>query len=759
MERIPVHDFKDYAFAYGAGASILTSALGIDLAFVPLAMDAYHRAWNEFLATYDIELRYDEAGEYSEDDIEALRDTGLTEEDLSVITEPLSLTQPEGALPERDPEQGSDSLPSAESSATADSPAPPEDSPSADSSATATESSATRNNSGENDPVIIPTNTDLTSRYDYELTYYVNDISYGNTQVATEYGKRGELKGNYTYGTERIARTDADGSYASYLYDGRGSVAQTFTTEDTGQGPSSTFPDHVIYPDNPPLTGDADEEVTSPEDGIPNLPSQDPVKVPIPDTGNGQTQSPDTSEEDGFPEEEPLSYLSRNYTYDPLGNLTSDIDPNSLAFTHNAEEYNPATSLTYLRARYLDSASSTFLTKDTELGSVGSLNSQSRYLFAEADPVNNIDPSGHAIGNSSYERAMEAAGGINEIYNFYVGQTLTNSYNQASASFYSKLAYAYGVDYTSQGAINSIAGISQAEANWFINQGAAAAAAIGRTYGCTPGALTNMAVNMYATDVNRKKDSVNSQIASVKANKQSQHNEWVAYMAYQAWLAAQVTAMQTLAALMKNQNASTKGSNRLSKLDAEEMRMRAAAIDYAYKWNTGFNPDYILFGADCANFASQILHAGGFEMTDDWHSYSTGFKIPIGGITIIETLYQLIKNGTFYRAQNWDNTGVWSVADEQYRYFSNPANGYMSRDTVIYLSQKNVNNPASYRGVRPGDLLYFDHDSNGTADHTAVVSRVDQDGISYTAHTEPRFDEKLSGRIGDETVYIIRLDY
>jgi hypothetical protein len=91
---------------------------------------------------------------------------------------------------------------------------------------------------------------------------------------------------------------------------------------------------------------------------------------------------------------------------------------------------------------------------------------------------------------------MEAAGGINEIYNFYVGQTLTNSYNQAAASFYSKLAYAYGVDYTSQGAINSIAGISQAEANWFINQGAAAAAAIGRTYGCTPGSLTNMAVNI-----------------------------------------------------------------------------------------------------------------------------------------------------------------------------------------------------------------------------------------------------------------------
>ena len=73
-----------------------------------------------------------------------------------------------------------------------------------------------------------------------------------------------------------------------------------------------------------------------------------------------------------------------------------------------------------------------------------SANSQNRYSFAEADPVNNQDPSGHAIGNSAYERQMERAGGINEIYNFYVGTTLKNSYNKASSAFYGQLNYAYG---------------------------------------------------------------------------------------------------------------------------------------------------------------------------------------------------------------------------------------------------------------------------------------------------------------------------
>jgi hypothetical protein len=145
---------------------------------------------------------------------------------------------------------------------------------------------------------------------------------------------------------------------------------------------------------------------------------------------------------------------------------------------------------------------------------------------------------------------MEEAGGINEIYNFYVGQTLTNSYNRASASFYARLGYAYGVDYTDQAAISSIAGISQAEANWFINQGAALAATIGYTYGCTPGSLTNMAVNLYAADVSRKKDSVNSQISSVKAGKQQDHDNWVAELERLAELEAEQKRLSALGAFV-----------------------------------------------------------------------------------------------------------------------------------------------------------------------------------------------------------------
>ena len=131
---------------------------------------------------------------------------------------------------------------------------------------------------------------------------------------------------------------------------------------------------------------------------------------------------------------------------------------------------------------------------------------------------------------------MEAAGGINELYNFYVGKTLQNSYNQALGAFNAKLNYARGVDYTSLAAINSISQISQATANYYINRGAQAAASVGSSWGCTPGALTNIAINSFAANVNAAKNSVNSKIAAVKRNKVAQYN---AYQAYLARLAAE----------------------------------------------------------------------------------------------------------------------------------------------------------------------------------------------------------------------------
>jgi RHS repeat-associated protein len=418
-EKVYENDFIDHSFWYGFGSMLVSAACIPDSAWLFAAQRDYNAAWNEFLSRFVLQMRYDRTDDFSEEDLEALGRAGLSDADIAGVTNP-------AATPKDTPAQ-----------------------------------------SPLDGTVLIPTNDGADTRYDYELTYYINDLSYQNAQVAMEYGKRGEVKRSYTYGTERIAATDVTGEVDTYLYDGRGSVSQVLS---------------------------------------------------MPGAGGRTTGAQDI----------------QSFTYDPYGAVTSDIDPYDLVFAYNAEEYNPVTGLQYLRARYYAPDTANFITRDGYLGRATSINSQNRYGFAESDPVNNADPSGHTVGKTSYERQMEGAGGINEIYNLYVGTTLQNSYNRASSAFYSKLNYAYGVDHTSQAAINSITGISQATANYYIDSGAAAAMAAGRSWGCTPGDLTKAAINTFATNVNATRVSVNSRISAVKANKQSQFYAYQAYLAYLA---------------------------------------------------------------------------------------------------------------------------------------------------------------------------------------------------------------------------------
>jgi RHS repeat-associated protein len=214
------------------------------------------------------------------------------------------------------------------------------------------------------------------------------------------------------------------------------------------------------------------------------------------------------------------------------------MDANALVYGYNAEEYNPVTDMQYLRSRYYSPTSQSFTTQDTYTGSPYDIASANRYAYTQGDPVNNADATGHMIGTSSYERQMEQAGGINEIYDFYVGVTLQNSLIRATNSFYGSLQHARATDYRSQAAINSISLISQATANLYINQGSDAARSVGATYGCTPGALTNQAISSFANDVNTTKNSVNTQISAVKSQKQYQHQQYEAYLAYLAAQAA-----------------------------------------------------------------------------------------------------------------------------------------------------------------------------------------------------------------------------
>ncbi|MDR2156663.1 MAG: DUF6531 domain-containing protein [Clostridiales Family XIII bacterium] len=398
--------FSHRPFLYGFGLCLSTFACAPDMAAAPRAQEAWNGAFAYLLSPG----RYDAGGEFGADDLAALIAAGLTEADIRDVTHPKEAP-----------------------------PSPEEAAPVGAAS------------------VIIPSNAEPATRFDYELTYYVNDVSYENAQVAMTYGKRAEVTAAYIYGNERIMAVKGSGDADTYLFDGRGSVAQVYTSFAASAEPA----------------------------------------------------------------------LTKSYAYDPFGTVTAGAEGDELIWAHNAEEYNPVTALTYLRARYYAPDAASFLTKDTALGSLASINSQNRYAFAESDPINNADPSGHAVSNNAYERQMEAMGGINEIYNFYVGRTLQNAQNKANAAFSSALSRASGTDYTSAEAINAIAGISQATANYYINAGAATARSVGATYGCAPGALTNAAVASFSANVNAAKTSVNARISEVRENKKAQYQTWI----------------------------------------------------------------------------------------------------------------------------------------------------------------------------------------------------------------------------------------
>jgi RHS repeat-associated protein len=86
--------------------------------------------------------------------------------------------------------------------------------------------------------------------------------------------------------------------------------------------------------------------------------------------------------------------ITDTYDYDAWGNLVNytAVTPNSKLY--RGDELDGDLGLYYLRARYFDPLTGRFLTTDPESGLPAEPRSQHPYLYAGADPVNRIDPTG-----------------------------------------------------------------------------------------------------------------------------------------------------------------------------------------------------------------------------------------------------------------------------------------------------------------------------------------------------------------------------
>ena len=86
--------------------------------------------------------------------------------------------------------------------------------------------------------------------------------------------------------------------------------------------------------------------------------------------------------------------VTDTYTFDAFGNLTNSTGDTENSYLYRGEQFDSFTGLYYLRARYMNPSTGTFITMDEYAGSVFEPVSLHKYLYANANPVFS-DPSGY----------------------------------------------------------------------------------------------------------------------------------------------------------------------------------------------------------------------------------------------------------------------------------------------------------------------------------------------------------------------------
>ena len=87
--------------------------------------------------------------------------------------------------------------------------------------------------------------------------------------------------------------------------------------------------------------------------------------------------------------------ITDTYNYDAFGNLLDKTGTTVNNYLYCGEQFDSTTGLYYLRARYMNPTTGTFISMDTYQGTIFDPTSLHKYLYANANPVMNVDPSGY----------------------------------------------------------------------------------------------------------------------------------------------------------------------------------------------------------------------------------------------------------------------------------------------------------------------------------------------------------------------------
>ena len=213
--------------------------------------------------------------------------------------------------------------------------------------------------------------TDIPAELEWATTEYLYDLTQEYYMVIQKTNSNNSTTA-YAYGLERIASYSAD-SRMEYVYDGRGSVAQTVTVPVAGEAVSSALPD--------------------------------------------------------------ISVKVQSFAYTAFGEQMGAVKVSG--FTYNAEAYDAATGMLNLRARQYEPAMNRFSQKDIYPPNLLITYSFNAYLFTFNSPISFIDMDGlqasslsnvlSSIGNSVKKAASTIGNGIKKVASVLVGETVVNT--------------------------------------------------------------------------------------------------------------------------------------------------------------------------------------------------------------------------------------------------------------------------------------------------------------------------------------------
>ncbi|MBE5871743.1 MAG: hypothetical protein E7294_10865 [Lachnospiraceae bacterium] len=118
--------------------------------------------------------------------------------------------------------------------------------------------------------------------------------------------------------------------------------------------------------------------------------------------------------------------VTDRYRYDAYGNLLEKEGDTKNDFLYTGEQYNANTGLYYLRARYMDPSTGTFISMDSYPGSLADPVSLHKYLYANADPVKYSDPSGY-MSFPQLSAGMTINGILSASWRYIVGNVIAGA--------------------------------------------------------------------------------------------------------------------------------------------------------------------------------------------------------------------------------------------------------------------------------------------------------------------------------------------